>query len=467
MSMRTIIRYLTISIAFLILTGMNITTDPPEPVRPLSPAPPMGWNSYDCFGATATEQDIKDNADYMSLNLKNYGWEYVVLDYCWYYPHPPGSTQDNPPQFRLKNEGAPVPWMPMDEWGRLLPDPRKFPSSAGGQGLKPLADYVHSKGLKFGIHVMRGVPRQAVWAKSPILGADSSTADQIADTTSTCQWLNLMYGVDMSKNGAREYYNSIVKLYAEWGVDFIKVDDIEHTGNHTYWGAEVEAFSNAITASGRPMVLSLSPGTSYENRAHMAQFAQMWRISGDFWDDWKKLKAQFSRCALWASMSGPDSWPDADMLPIGDLRQRGPFPPKGKSRFTPEEHYTLLTLWSIFRSPLMLGGNLPSTDDFTLKLITNPEIIEVNQQCSNSRELYNKNEEVVWIADAPGKDEKYVALFNISDLPRSITFEFSEAGLGNRYRVRDLWERKEMGAVKNRLITDIPPHGSKIFKLTQ
>ncbi|MCU0376771.1 MAG: glycoside hydrolase family 27 protein [Bacteroidales bacterium] len=464
--MKTFSACLAISITLLFLNGMNMVNGQEEPVRHLAPVPPMGWNSYDCFGATATESDIKANADYMSIYLKDFGWEYIVLDYCWYYPHPPGSTQDNPPQFRLKNEGAPVPWMPMDEWGRLLPDPGKFPSSAGGQGLKPLADYVHSKGLKFGIHVMRGIPRQAVWAKSAVLGINGITADQVADTTSTCQWLNLMYGVDMSKSGSQEYYNSIVKLYADWGVDFIKLDDAEHTSNHTYWKAEVEAFSRAIAGCGRPIVLSLSPGTSYENKDHLQKYSQMWRISGDFWDDWKKLKAQFSRCALWASMSGPGSWPDADMLPVGDLRQRGPFPPKGKSRFTDDEHYTLLTLWSIFRSPLMLGGNLPSTDDFLLKLITNPEIIEVNKKCYNSRELYNKNEEVVWIADAPGKDEKYVALFNTSDLPRSITFELKDAGMKNRYRVRDLWERKEIGAVKDRLKADIPPHGSKIYKLS-
>lgn len=431
----------------------------------LAPLPPMGWNSYDCFGATATEQDIKENADYMSLNLREYGWEYIVLDYCWYYPHPPGSTQDNPPQFRLENEGAPVPWMPMDEWGRLLPDPRKFPSSDGGQGLKPLADYVHSKGLKFGIHVMRGIPRQAVWAKSPVYGTNGITADRVADTTSTCQWLNLMYGVDMSESGSQEYYNSIVQLYADWGVDFIKLDDAEHTGNHTYWKDEVEAFSRAIDLCGRPMVLSLSPGTSFENRDHLQKYSQMWRISGDFWDVWSKLKAQFARCAMWASMSGPDSWPDTDMLPIGDLRQRGPFPPKGKSRFTQDEQYTLLTLWSIFRSPLMLGGDLRLTDEFTLKLISNPEVLEVNQHGRNGKELFNSDEKVVWIADSQLRDEKYLALFNLSDTPQEISVIYKNAGLRSKYRVRDLWERKDLGIVKEKITVIVPPHGTRFYKL--
>ena len=132
-----------------------------------TPTPPMGWNSYNSFGAAVYEEDVKANADYMAEHMKHLGWDYIVVDYCWYYPHPPGSIQDNPPQYRLPKDGALVPWFPMDSYGRLYPDPGKFPSAANGKGFKPLADYVHSKGLKFGIHVMRGIPGQAVWAKSP------------------------------------------------------------------------------------------------------------------------------------------------------------------------------------------------------------------------------------------------------------------------------------------------------------
>ena len=189
--------------------------------------PPMGWNSYNCYGAAVQESEVKANADYMAEKLKHLGWEYVVIDYCWSYPHPPNSTQNNPPQFRLKVDDAPVPWLAMDEWGRLLPDPRKFPSSKMSGNYNELADYVHSLGLKFGIHVMRGIPRQAVWAKTPIKGTNGITADMIADTNSTCPWLNQMYGIDMSKPGAQEYYNSLAELYAEWGVDYIKIDDID------------------------------------------------------------------------------------------------------------------------------------------------------------------------------------------------------------------------------------------------
>lgn len=358
--------------------------------------PPMGWNSFDCFGAAVYESEVKDNAVYMAERLETFGWEYVVVDYCWYYPHPPGSRQNNPPQFRLPLDDAPVPWMPMDEHGRLLPFEGKFPSASGGNGFKELAEYVHGLGLKFGIHVMRGIPRQAVWAKTPVMGAPGIDASMIADTNSTCSWLNLMYGVDMTRPGAQEYYNSLFKLYAFWGVDFVKVDDLDSSRDHPYREKEVEAIRKAIDRCGRPMVLSLSPVMHYENREHMSAHADMWRISADFWDEWEDLKAQFERCARWAHMSGPGNWPDADMLPVGMLRLRGPFGEPGMTRFTRDEQRTLLTLWSIFRSPLMIGGNLPDTDPFLYSLLTNPEVIAVNQKSSGGREVRNREGKVIW-----------------------------------------------------------------------
>jgi hypothetical protein len=183
----------------------------------------------------------------------------------------------------------------MDEYSRLMPVPRRFPSASDGKGFKPLADYIHGMELKFGIHIMRGIPRQAVAWSSRIKDTNITAAD-IADTDSTCKWLNHMYGVDMTKKGAPEYYDSLFELYAAWGVDYVKVDDI----SSPYHAPEIEAIQKAINKCGRPMVLSLSPGpTPIEQAEHVKKYANLWRISGDFWDRWDALLKMFDLCAEW------------------------------------------------------------------------------------------------------------------------------------------------------------------------
>ena len=257
----------------------------------------MGWNSYNCFGSAVHEDEVRANADYMALHLKSYGWKYIVVDFLWAYDNPPGSHIGNPFQSRLQ-DGSYIPWLAMDEWGRLTPDIHKFPSAFGGQGFKPLANYVHAQGLKFGIHVMRGIPRQAVWAHSPVMGADGITADMIADTNSTCPWMNHMYGLDMGKPGAQEYLNSLLKLYAEWGVDFIKVDDI----SRPYHLPEIAGYRKAIAACGRDIVLSISPGeTPLRDSTHVRDHANMWRMADDFWDSWKEMLKMFDYAAACAA----------------------------------------------------------------------------------------------------------------------------------------------------------------------
>lgn len=434
---------------------------------PVAQTPPMGWNSYDCFGAAVTEAEVRENAKFMAENLKEFGWEYIVVDYCWFYPHPPGSIQQNPPQFRLPQDNAPVPWMPMDEFGRLLPDPAKFPSSAHGNGFKELADYVHSLGLKFGIHVMRGIPRQAVWSDSPIMGTDGITASMIADTSSYCPWLNSMWGLDMGQPGAQEYYNSLFELYAEWGVDYVKIDDMDMNRKITYHQEESEGYRKAIENCGRPMVMSLSPNTHFEHRDHMSEYADMWRISADFWDTWEKLKLQFERCPKWSYISGPGSWPDADMLPIGNLRLRGPKGKPGPTDFTETEQYTMLSLWSIFRSPLMIGANMVDADDLFFDLLTNDEVLDVNQNSENAREVYNVDESVIWLSDIPDSDNKYMALFNLSDIEKEVRASFSSFKLRSSYNIRNLWKKEDLGKFKKSYSTTIPPHGSVLLKLSK
>jgi hypothetical protein len=167
-------KMIKINLLLLIFT-MTICFSLPAQDIHVAQTPPMGWNSYNCYGATVNEAEVKANADMMAIHLMDYGWEYVVIDYCWFYPNV--GALNNPPQSKDFE-----PKLAMDKYGRLLPALDRFPSAANGKGFKPLADYVHSKGLKFGIHQMRGIPRQAVAWKTPVLGTDANASD-IADTS--------------------------------------------------------------------------------------------------------------------------------------------------------------------------------------------------------------------------------------------------------------------------------------------
>ncbi|MDD4636391.1 MAG: NPCBM/NEW2 domain-containing protein [Bacteroidales bacterium] len=356
--------------------------------------PPMGWNSWDCFGTQVTESEAKQQADFMAANLKKHGWEYFVVDIQWY--------EQNSKGYEYAKDAV----LTMDEFSRLLPAPKKFPSAVNGKGFKPLADYVHAKGLKFGIHMMRGIPRQAVKQNTPIKGTTARAAD-IADVNSTCGWNPDMYGVDMTKPGAQEYYNSIMEMVASWGVDFIKVDDL----SRPYHQPEVEAIRKAIDKTGRKIVFSTSPGeTPLSAGPSVNQNANMWRVSDDFWDNWRALYDQFKRLHDWTPYRITGAYPDADMLPLGML-QLG-----RKTNFTTEEQFTLMTLWSIARSPLMHGGDMTKTDSLTLSLLTNDEVLAVNQHSENNRQLYRTEDGLIaWVADVPGSKDKYLALFNTRD----------------------------------------------------
>ncbi|MBP1664628.1 MAG: Alpha-galactosidase precursor [Bacteroidetes bacterium] len=361
--------------------------------------PPMGWNSWDCFGPSVVESEVKSNADYMAAHLKQFGWEYIVVDIRWYVDNQTSGT------YNAFNNSTFV----YDEYGRYLPSPKRFPSSVNGAGFKPLADYIHSKGLKFGIHIMRGVPKVAVNNRLPIKNGNGKTAADIYSTASECTWLHDNYTIVGSKAGAQEYYNSILELYASWGVDFIKIDDL----SRPYHQDEIELIRKAIDNTGRPIVLSMSPGaTPLEKQEHVKNNANMWRTVDDFWDNWSQLNYSFAVCASWAPYISPGSWADADMLPLGHIAIRGERGVDRQTNFTRDEQYTLMTLWSVFKSPLMFGGHLPDNKSFTDSLITNREVLDMHKRCVNSREWLNKNDMVAWTADDPDNGDKFLALFN-------------------------------------------------------
>ncbi len=415
----------------------------------------MGWNSWDSFGTSVTEAEVKANADYMAANLAKHGWQYIVVDIQWSEPNP--KTHGYRPNADLI----------MDEFGRLMPAPNRFPSAANGKGFKPLADYVHSKGLKFGIHIMRGIPRRAVEANLPVSGTGVKAAE-VANRQSVCRWNTDMYGVDVTKPGGQGYYDSITQLYASWGVDFIKADDMFAPGPNGDHTAEIEALSKGIRKTGRPIVLSLSPGTRDTAKVEVySKYAQMWRISDDFWDRWVDLKRQFANFTKWIPYVKPGNWPDGDMLPLGRIGIRAERGEPRMSLLTPDEQHTLMTLWSIARSPLMFGGNLPDNDRFTLDLITNDEVLTVNQKATASRELFTRGNQVAWTSEIAGKPERYLAVFNIGDAgDEEIEIRWTDLGLAANCAVRDLWAHKDLGAVRDGRSFRVAPHAAAFFKLT-
>lgn len=419
--------------------------------------PPCGWNSWDCFGAGVNEEQLIANADYMAKHLKQYGWEYIVCDIQWYEPKACSNDYNNFAELCC------------DEYGRLVPAQNRFPSSKGGKGFKPIADYIHSLGLKFGIHIMRGIPRQAVHADLPIKDSEY-TARQVAHHFSVCSWNTDMYGMKNCE-GAQDYYNSIIKMYADWGVDYIKCDDIAVTefrkwDNPYSADYEIEMLRNAIDSCDREIVLSLSPGPALRNKAeHLKANANMWRLTGDFWDLWEHLYAMFDKCEEWQGVRGVGSYPDCDMLPIGRISKLCSYhgAQNRMSNFTHNEHYTLMTLWGIFGSPLMIGGNMPENDDFTLSLLNNAEYMNMHRTVKNSRML-SRNEEngkgyIIW--DGENENSRFVALFNTDEKPITInTAEKINIFVDGSY---DIWQKC---TVSENSIT-VQPHGARLLKLNK
>jgi alpha-galactosidase len=431
----------------------------------MAETPPMGWNSWNCLGIEVTEEQVKAVADYMADHLKEYGWEYVVVDAGWYHPPtfttPEWNDHQTPPQL-------------IDEYGRLIPDPVKFPSSIGGKGFKPLADYVHSKGLKFGIHIMRGVPWNAAEENKPIKGTSYTAAD-IADKENRCEWAKMMYGINTVHPAADAYYQSIIELYSSWGVDYIKADDM----SRPYRTGEVEALWKAASLADRDIVISLSPGAApLESADNLKANANLWRISNDFWDSWTLLKKQFEYCRKWAPHIAPGHWPDADMLALGKLRKSGVgeweagfhnLPPdKVKdeySRFTPDEQFTHMNLWAIFRSPMMMGGYLPENDEFTLKLLTNKDLIRINQHSKNNREIAYTENWSVWVADDEATGDTYLALFNTGEEIREVSATLGDLGLTEVKEIKDIWTGEVISSENERISVSLKPHASVMLKI--
>ncbi len=430
----------------------------------LALAPPMGWNSWDAYGLTIDEAQFKANASVLA-RLAADGWRYAVIDEGWYMEDPLGKDREARRYL-------------LDAHGLLIPAPSRFPSSAGDRGFGPLAEWLHARGLALGLHIVRGIPKPAVMQNLPI--ADSQYyAAEAADTSDLCPWDDGNYGVADNAAG-QAYYDSMLGRYARWGVDFIKVDCI---ADHPYRPNEIRQIATAIRKTGRPIVLSLSPGpTQLSHAADVGRDAQMWRIANDVWDGWtfvhphpeddfpNGLRPIFDYLASWAAYAGPGHWPEADMLPFGSLTPRPGWGKPRQTRLNHEEERSALTLWSIARSPLILGGNLTRLDAFTHSLITNRQVLEVNQTARSSRPLVGLPSSLqgvrIWLASVPfrGRDASVIAIFNVDETPQPVRAEWRELGIPpGAHRMRDLWSGRV--ALGTGLDLTLPAHGCAIYRL--
>lgn len=451
-----------VALLWVMLLGIATSASSQE----ITPTPPLGWNSWDAYGFTIDEKDFKANAMQLA-KLRPYGWSYVVVDEGWYMGNPAGNNLQTRHYL-------------LDEHGLLIPVPDRFPSSAGGQGFGPLAQWLHTQGLKFGLHIVRGIPRDAVAKNTPV-GNSAFHAVDAADTTDTCKWDDGNYGVRDNAAG-QAYYDSMLALYAQWGLDFIKVDCI---ADHPYKASEIRQIARAIAKTGRPIVLSLSPGPTQPSHAtEIRQYAQMWRTSNDVWDGWTfthnndedafpmGVRDIFDYLAPWVGQAGDGHWPDADMLPWGSLT---PHPGWGKprqSRLSADEERTQLTLLAMARSPMILGANLTRLDKTTRALLTNADVIRVNQASHDNRpikELPPGFEQVrVWVARGTQSGQapvRYLAFFNLDERPVSVESAWDKLGLeSGRHVARDLWAGRELPA-SERVKIQLPAHASALYSV--
>lgn len=441
-------RSIILLLAFIVTSIINAQE---KEFKKWTVTPPMGWNSWDCYGPTVTEKEVKANADYMAEHLKSSGWKYIVVDIRWFVENTKANGY---------NQTDPI--YVLDEYGRYQPATNKFPSAKNGKGFKELAAYIHSKGLKFGIHIMRGIPTKAVHDKLPIKGTNGITADKIYTTENQCKWLKDNYTIVANKPGAQEYYNSLFEMYAAWGVDFVKIDDLSAP---IYHKEEIELIRNAIDNSGREIVLSTSPGeTPVASANHVSEHANMWRMVNDVWDKWEDLTHLMKVSKDWYPNIGNGTWPDCDMIPLGRISIRGERGSDRMTRLTKDEQYSLMTFFTIFKSPLFFGGDLPSNDDFTLSLLTNAEVLKVHQQGTDVKQIRNTSKEVIISATNKENTHKYLAIFNIDDNePQTIEIDLDSIGINKLKTVKNLWSGVTSKVEERIYKVTLQPHQSQLL----
>ena len=405
-----------------------------------SHAPFLGWNSYDCYGTVINETLLKENLNAFIEKLKPYGYEYFVIDAGWY------RSFDLKPGEIWPTDGD-KSHLAVDDYGRFVPTNILFP-----EGFGKIIDYAHKHGIKFGLHLMRGISREAVMKNLPIKGTKYFARD-IANIRDTCNWSSLNYGVDMDKPGAQEYYNSIIELVAGWGVDFLKYDDIVHKPK------EINAVANAIEKCGKKIALSISPGDEIDPEHYDTyKRADMIRISRDIWDLKEDLEISFQRWEKMLPYAGKGFWLDLDMIPFGHIRINYPITfnklnsGRGYDRmdnFSYAQKKTFITQRAMAASPLFMGGDLVSSPKTVFELITDQNMLECNQNGVSGHLVkrivdYSTRIDVWKTPHKSHANEGWIGVFNRNQYMDVLKFNKDELGLDKEvsYNLYDIWGKQ-------------------------
>ena len=449
----------------------------------LAQTPPLGWNSFDSYGITIYEEVALKEIDAFIDKFAPHGYEYFVIDNGWFAS--PKTIMHK--GYRMATADKPDPKeCSVDDYGIPVPSKQFFPN-----GLKPMVEKLHEKGLKFGVHLMRGIPRIAVEKNLPVKGTNY-TAKDIFTTTYDCGWCKYMHGVDMTKPGSQEYYNSVFNQFAEWGIDFVKIDDVTH------FPAEIEAYVKAIEQCGRPMVLSLSPGGD-SNVKYLETYKKtnLVRTTPDIWDEQEALERSFESMRKWQGLEQPGFWPDLDMIPFGELcilrraevEERNPNKTLEEfmgrmhhwCKFTEPQKETFITQRAIAASSIIIGGSMISMDDHSYKLLTHPEMLACVKNGVHGKLVHAENNVELWNAPAANSDrwgyqeymykEGWAAFFNRSD--KAHTFDVKGRFLGfmqnGIYNLKDVWGKQSVGNYKkgSKLNLTIEPNGVVFLNYSQ
>lgn len=447
----------------LVITLMAIAPANVPANQPIAPKPPLGWNSFDSYGVYLHEKAALANLEAMGEHLAPYGYEYFVIDNGWFgeYVLKPGTL------YPLEKHASDVR---INEFGHVIASKTYFPG-----GLKPIIDRCHELGLKFGIHMMRGIPRKAYDQNLPIKGTPYRARD-IADTNpkNNCTWCLYNYGVDMTKPGAQEWYDGLIQHLADMGVDMIKYDDI------VPFPAEVEAVAKAIAKTGKPILLSLSPGGQVDPAAIKSfQMAHMLRVTKDVWDEAHYLDECFDAWGKWTGKQADNFWIDMDMVPFGQLLMMSPeievagddneaavrLAGKGYRRwqqFSQDQMFTFITLRALSASPLMIGGDLPTLDGFSLRLLTDPDMLACNQNGVMGKLVSAQDGIEVWMTPEKRRPDKgWIGVFNRTDVVKRVTLDKSFLGLTKNATLTNIWRGRKQHKLTSAsaIEIDINPDG--------
>ena len=440
---------LTAALALALLAGVVLQNANAED-NGLERTPVLGWSSWSFLRKTPTADKMKAQALALhNSGLQKFGYEYVNLDDFWYQcPGPQGPN--------------------VDPYGRWITDSSKFPAQGDSDGMKVVADYIHSLGMKFGIYVTPGISRQAVKRNTPIKGT-SYTAAQIAEPSVKENNYNCkgMVRIDYKKLGAQEYTNSWVEMLAAWGIDYIKIDGMTNSN-----AADIQAWSNAIRQNRRPMVLDVTQGSYTSAIAPtLMKYANQWEFAPDVecyrcekggssypLTSWADVANRFNYVAEWQPYAGPGGFNDYDSIEIGNGSNDG---------LTPDERQTQISLWALGASPLILGIDLTHLDPTDLqKYLENSAVLAVDQDSIAAKRVLNTGNQQVFAKREPNEDT-IIGLFNTGGKAEEVSVPASTVGLPQNksaYYLHDLWTG-ETKKTSSTISAVVPSHGVVLYRV--